>query len=57
MAKLLNKIKVCAVLSLGIEKSWRIATLFESHPVLAQNLVDALMSLKYTIRCKQCESL
>ena len=57
MAKLLNKIKVCAVLSLGIEKSWRITTLFESHPVLAQNLVDALMSLKYTIRCKQCESL
>ncbi len=57
MAKLLNKIKVRAVLSLGIEKSWRITALFESHPVLAQNLVDALMSLKYTIRCKQCESL
>ena len=57
MAKLLNKIKVCAVLSWGIEKSWRITTLFESHPVLAQNLVDALMSLKYTIRGKQCESL
>ncbi len=42
------------VLEKAEELAFYFIALFEFHPVFAQNLVDALVSI---IRCKQCGSL